>query len=423
MTKKKGTTVPTEHSNVMGGSTAARRTNCPGSLKAENAMPESAPSGAAERGSMLHACMERLLEEDCQSAEDATPVLAGLLGETFGFDTDPLTEELVNAKLWPAFEAWLEVLHAWDFEEWLYEEQVSLDHIIPGAFGTADVVAVDTAGRLHILDWKFGDGIVVPPDENLGLGFYANAALHDTSNEAVQAMLKRAAKADRDPGLMVREHGLHNEVVLHIVQPRSGSSKALHSWQTTHGWLSMVLDAFKEAAGKFDLPDPPRAVGNWCTFCAARPVCGEHRRLIVGAMEAHTPSNGLSAVELASALTLANQFKGWISEVVALAQKQAEAGMQLPGYKLVSKRPRRVWADPEAAEKALRGKHKVGEIFKRELISPTQAEKLDRDLYRKKLKDMVSMHSSGVTLVPDSDPRPSEADPMAALARTLPKLP
>jgi hypothetical protein len=60
-------------------------------------------------------------------------------------------------------------------------------------------------------------------------------------------------------------------------------------------------------------------------------------------------------------------------------------------------------------------------MFARKIISPTQAQKLDKDLYDTKLHDIVAMHSSGTTLVPDSDKRQAIVSSTELLANVLPE--
>ena len=53
----------TKHSSVVGGSTAARLLNCPGSFQRSQALPPSAdvPSEYAEEGTAMHAVMDALM--------------------------------------------------------------------------------------------------------------------------------------------------------------------------------------------------------------------------------------------------------------------------------------------------------------------------------------------------------------------------
>ena len=158
-----------EHSNVMGGSTAAQRRNCPGSFSLEAEMPKGPESEFAKRGSMLHACMELLITADPENIEAAEPLMQELIGQDMGFgDEFQVTQELVDTKLRPALAAWFEIVAEYGIDDWFIEQRVSLEAVVPGAFGTADILAKDTSNRLHSLDWKFGDGVPVPVEANDG---------------------------------------------------------------------------------------------------------------------------------------------------------------------------------------------------------------------------------------------------------------
>ena len=392
-----------DHSHVMGGSTAKRRINCPGSLQAEKASPEQATSEFALRGSMLHAAMELLLTADPADMKEAEPLLTELITQDLGFGEEyEITQELVDEKLRPALDAWFTVRDEYEWDDWFIEQRVSLESVVPGAFGTADLIGKDIAKRLHVLDWKFGDGIVVPVEGSEALGFYAGATLYDEDLE-----LKEFCEDI-------------SGVVLHIVQPRVGSDIVLHTWETTEDWIEKLVDQISTAMELAGQPEPPLKAGSWCQFCRARVTCPAQQAL--ASMALSNAPKSMTSVDLGAAMTMAQQLKTWIAEVVKLAQTEAEAGAVIPGYKLVNKRPTRVWTDADAAEKVFRNaKIKVGDMFNRKLISPTQAQKLDKELYDSRLSDIVVMHSSGTTLVADSDKRQAIVSSTELLAAALPK--
>jgi len=392
-----------EHSHIMGGSTAKRRINCPGSLALEKAAPEQAPSEYAARGSMLHAGMELLLTADPQNMEDAEPLLAELIGQDLGFGEDnEITQELVDNKLRPALDAWFEVRDSFDLDDWFIEQRVSMESVVPGSFGTTDILAKDKYAYLHVLDWKFGDGVAVEVEGNEGLGFYAASAMYDEDPE-LQEFCK-----DIDG------------VYLHIVQPRTGSAQVLHTWKTDVAWIDKLVDQIEAATKAATADDAPLKVGDWCQFCRARMTCPARQAMASQALS--VAPKGMTSVDLGAAMTQAQQLKSWISEVVKFAQEQAEAGAVIPGFKLVTKRPTRVWGDEKAAEKVFRdAKIPVAKFTNKKLISPTQAQKLDKKLYDTKLSDIVAMHSSGLTLVQDSDKRQAVTSSIELLAAALPE--
>ena len=392
-----------EHSHVMGGSTAKRRINCPGSLALEKAAPEQPSSEYAKRGSMLHAAMELLLTADPEGPVKAEPLLAELIGQDLGFgEENEITKDLIDDKLRPALHAWFYIRNEYDFDDWFIEQRVSMDSVIPGGFGTCDILAKDIDKSLHVLDWKFGDGVVVEAEGNEGLGFYAASAMYDTDPELIEFCSDIKS------------------VYLHIVQPRTGATEVFNTWEAGLDWVEKLVDQIARSVDLALKPDAPLKVGDWCQFCRARMTCPAQQALASQALS--VAPKGMTSVDLGAAMVMAQQLKTWISEVVQFAQDQAESGVTIPGFKLVNKRPTRVWADERAAEKVFRAaKIPVAKFTNKKLISPTQAQKLDKELYGSKLNDIVAMHSTGLTLVLDSDKRQAVSASAELLAAALPK--
>ena len=103
------------------------------------------------------------------------------------------------------------------------------------------------------------------------------------------------------------------------------------------------------------------------------------------------------------------------------AQRRLEAGLPVPGFKLVNGRGSRAWVLPEAemAEKLVKMGIPKGSVYITKLVSPAQAEKLTwekRDgtkvsLTERQLKRMeqeyVTKLAGKLTVVPESDSRPA----------------
>lgn len=393
-----------EHSNVMGGSSAYQRINCPGSYQLEQDMPKQPESEFATRGSMLHAAMELLITADPADLKAAEPLFEELIGQDLGFGEDhEITQELIETKLRPAMAAWFLIRKRYGLEDWFIEQRVSLQTIVPGAFGTADIIAIDIAGRLHIIDWKFGDGVPVPVEGNYGLGFYAGGALYD-----------------EDPELIEFCENI-NGVVLSIVQPRVGTDEAdvLDSWEASEDWVEELVTLAANAIDQAMKPDAPTKTGDWCRWCRAKTVCPAFNAIASQAISKEPQS--MTSVELAAALKMATQLKPWIADVWKLAQHEMEQGATVPGFKLVNKRPRRVWAEADKVEAICKKKRiKVGDMYKRELLSPAQMETKNKKVYSTALSEYAVMHSSGLTVVEESDKRVAVTSSMDLLANALP---
>ncbi len=395
-----------EHSNVMGGSTAAQRIHCPGSYQLEMNMPEPPESEFAQRGSMLHAAMELLLTADPQTSDEAVKLIGELEGQDMGYAGHEITEELISDKIVPAFQCWMRIVKEYDLTDWFIEQRVSLGEVIEGAFGTADVIAKDSDDRLHIIDWKFGDGVPVPAESNLGLGFYAAGAMYDTDEELQEVTEEISG------------------VVLHIVQPRSGSSDdPLDTWETTEEWVEQLVDQAIQAIEKAMQPDAPVKAGKWCRWCDAKVICPAQQQIVGEVISKEPTLHGLDSVQFGDLLQKLMTIDRLKAEAFELAQHQLEQGVAIPGFKLVQKRATRKWIDPDEVEATCKKKRvKVDEMYNKTLKSPAQMEKSAKKVFTSALHSMVHSVSSGVTVVPDSDKRPAVSGSVELLANAINRI-
>jgi hypothetical protein len=110
---------------------------------------------------------------------------------------------------------------------------------------------------------------------------------------------------------------------------------------------------------------------------------------------------------LPQALKASEKLEVWIKSLREAAFNALSRGEHVAGWKLVDKRGTRKWVHPETMEKT--GLKLFGEnIYEVKLKTPAQFEKIS-GIPKKDLKAFTKEHSSdissGVTLVPDSDPR------------------
>jgi hypothetical protein len=373
-----------QHSNIVGGSTAKRVINCPGSVALVAQMPPKPSSVYADTGTLLHNVIADVLDGKA-TAQD-------FLGAVHADVT--LDQDLIDNKLLPALAALNEIDpdRQMEFET---EVVVGFGDLLPGVFGSSDIVGRigDTA---YIVDWKFGDGVAVDVEENPQLMFYAAAAMR---TPAAQWAFEGAIK-----------------VALVIVQP-----PYVKRWETTPRRIQLFEKELMQAVKVAQRPDAPLAQGDWCRWCAAKAVCpimtGAADRAVVSALK------GVDVASVSDHLKMADQLEGWIKEVRALAMQTLEAGLPVPGYKLVPKRAMRQWMDEG---KALDAMCELGldvkELTETKLLSPAQAEKV---LKKHKLAlpaDHVVAVSSGNTLAPEDDPRPAVLQIGAQLSAALGKL-
>lgn len=395
------------HSKFFGGSIVDRRLYCAGSHQAELEAPEEKPSEDADEGNMLHDVMELLELNEVWTVKEMQPLIDEAIGQDFGWTGHPLTEDHIVDKIAPAMDAYWSLHKKYVFESWFIEQQVNLSSVIPGAFGTLDFGAMDKDRNIHLLDYKFGDGIEVEAEGNKSCGFYTGGLLHDPDPDIQEVF--------SDP--------LSGDVYLHIIQPRRGfGGPVLKTWKTDIDWVEDLLDACVDAAERLQQPDAPRTPGDWCRWCRARSTCPERKQIVVDAV--NRAPDGMTTVELSQALKIAEQAIRWGNDIFSYAQSQAEKGVAIPGWKLVQKQARRKWKDADAAEAILKkSRVKFDAMYEKKLRSPTQIEKTAPNVYSKKLAPLIESRSSGVTLVPDSDRRAAVQGSMELLANALPDKP
>ena len=354
------------HSLIVGGSTAKRVINCPGSVALVAKMPPKDSSTYADRGTLLHNAMAAILDSDTVTPES-------MLWTTFNGET--LTGELLSEKILPALAA-LDAIDPEGVMEYAVETVVGFGAYLPGVFGSADLLG-RLGNRAVVLDWKFGDGVAVSAEENEQGLFYAAAAM-------------------RTPETAWVFDGAE-EVEIVIVQP-----PAVKRWVTTVKRVKEFERALKRAVKASTMPDAAIVVGDHCRWCAAKPLCPKMTGAVDRAVKVQIEN--LPAETIGAYLGNADLLEDWIKDLRALAMTMMENGAKVPGYKLVAKRSVRKWLDESKAADALAA---LGvDPMKQELVSPAQAEKLLKPLKQALPDDLVAAVSSGTTFAPESDPRP-----------------
>ena len=376
------------HSNIVGGSTAKRVIACPASVKLAQAMPEGRRSSKyADEGTLCHNIMDAVLMDN-RAPED-------FIGQTL--NEVEVTAELIETKVRPALAALDEIdpEKRMDFE---CETVVGFGEALPGVFGSADLIG-RIGNRAIVLDWKFGDGVDVPVEENPQAMFYAAAA-----------MRTEASKWAFDGA---------TEIECVIVQPTA--YKPVKRWVTgpsrIRAFERELFAAVKAAMG----PKPALVSGDHCRWCPAKPTCP----LLTGAVDRalQTQMAALDAPMIGQMLAKADLLEDWIKDIRGLAFDMLKAGVAVPGYKLVPKRATRQWVDPAKAQAALEGLGlEASELTETKLVSPAQAEKV---LKKRKLAmpdDLIVAVSSGDTLATEDDPRPASLQIGVHLTAALGKL-
>ena len=370
------------HSLIVGGSTAKRVINCPGSVALVAKMPPKPSSTYADRGTLLHDVISTILDSDT-----VTP--ASLLGTAYA--GEEFTQELLDEKILPALAA-LDAIDPEGVMEYAVETVVGFGTYMPGVFGSADLLG-RLGNRAIVLDWKFGDGVAVTAEENEQGLFYAAAAM-------------------RTPETAWVFEGVE-EVEIVIVQP-----PAVKRWVTTVKRVKEFERALKRAVKASAMPDAAIVVGDHCRWCNAKPLCPKMTGAVDRAVKVQL--DAIDDTTLGAYAANAVLLQGWIDDLNALVQTKIEKGYNIPGWKLVAKRSTRKWADQGKAADALKA---LGvDPMKLEIVSPAQAEKLLKAKKQNLPEGLTVSVSSGDTLAPESDPRPAVLQIASQMVAALSKL-
>jgi hypothetical protein len=408
------TATPQEHSSLVGGSTAARRINCPGSLAREAIAPKSKGSSYAREGTALHELIAQILDEN-KEPDDLLPFRHKQPAKG---NEEPWELE-VDSDLWyrlgqPALDMFDGFLNDIERDQeglpavYMVEESGEFPGI-PGAFGTSDVPF--RCGKIGgIWDWKFGRG-PVKAEENAQLMFYFAVMLHKFP--------KFFDGIDR--------------VMLCISQPQVNDHTP-DVWETDLDDIAAFGEELKEAIALAQTKDAPIEKGPWCKFADCKAVCelyvgaaaslGEKMAELKYAKQmAKIPTHELTeepmdmGAFLSEAMDLADMAQTWAKHIAGMTQERLEAGLDVPNFKVVPKKSAgREW-NPDLEEQhiinRLRNRGlKSEDYYTKKIITAPQAIAALKKAKAKPLSDddIRMKPSSGYTLTREDDPRQA-ADP------------
>lgn len=364
----------------LGASVAARWMACPGSVRLSRGR-DNTSSEFAREGTAAHALGELSLRRGVDPETFLGTTLEGVEVTDSMVENVRVYVEHCNLIGHAANVAWI-------------EKQFTLAALNPPSamYGTADFVALHRqARRLHVVDLKYGQGVLVHVKGNKQLRYYALGALMALDEE---------------------ERATVDEVVITIVQPRMAHVDGPVRSETVSvaDLLTFAIELL-DAANATQAPDAPLHAGSHCRFCPASSVCPE---LVTHAQEVAQMEFGVVDIppapesmpialrsEILAKLPVLEQ---WIKDMKADAYNRLLRGEDVPGFKLVAKRNTRHWIDPKETESYLRAEgRETEEIFELKIKSPAQIEKL---VGKKNLpKDLIVSRSSGHTMAPVQDVR------------------
>jgi hypothetical protein len=275
----------------------------------------------------------------------------------------------------------------------MVETRVGFGDFLPNVFGSTDLLG-RRDNRAFVIDWKFGDGVMIDAVENPQLLFYAAAA-----------MRTEAAKWIFD--------GV-DEIECIIVQPPQ-----IRRWVTTLKRVAEFEQELLYAVRLSDYPDPPMQTGEHCRWCTAKPICPQMTGAADRALK--TTLANLPVEQIKLQLEQADMLEDYIKNLRALAFDMLDNGQPVPGFKLVAKRGTRQWANEDEVD-AWVDVNGIDDAYESKLRSPAQMEKVLKKLGKELPSELVVSISSGSTLAPESDPRPAVLQIGKQLTAALSKL-
>lgn len=263
----------------------------------------------------------------------------------------------------------------------LIEQKLNFSRFVPDGFGTGDCIII-ADNTLHIIDFKYGQGVLVEAENNPQMMLYALGALEIYD-------------------------GLYDieKVSMTIYQPRRAN---VSTWTVSvfelQNWAEQTLipKAQKAYNGEGEF-----CTGSWCTFCKASVKCRARaeEKLSLAKYEFQKPPL-LTDDEIEDILTKLEDLTKWANEITAYAQDAAlNHGKEWHGFKVVEGRSNRRYVDENAVADAAK-QAGYTDIYKQSLITITEMERLmGKKAFAEILGELVYKPPGKPTLVPVSDKR------------------
>ena len=265
------------------------------------------------------------------------------------------------------------------------EQTLDFSKWVEHGFGTGDCVIV-ADGLLHIIDYKYGVGVLVSAAGEDGTGnsqlkCYALGAL-DTFGDLYDIQRIR----------------------LTIYQPRRDNVDTFElSQEDLLAWADNVLAPIAKLAyegqGEFH-------AGEHCQFCKIKATCRERARYNMElARYDFQEAPTLDTDEIAAILPQIDDLVSWAEDIKAYALQQALAGVRYPHFKLVEGRSNRKYTDEDTVARIV--SNAGYDPYEKKLLGITAMTKqLGKKRFEELLGGLVIKPAGKPVLVPETDKRP-----------------
>lgn len=344
----------TKAHSIIGFSGAARRIQCPASVKLQEAYPplEQDPSGP--EGDAAHWVLEQLLTRGAREPQVGELAPNGIM----------VTLEMIEGAEMCADDVKTTLGQDWHLIAFV-EHTIAARRLHPQSFGTPDVYAwlarQGGPARLFVWEFKYGHGYV----EVVG-----NAQMVDQV-AAIMDEAKIDGGQDQTLGVVCR-----------IVQPRSYHRDGpIREWAFVASDIRAQINVSSNASHEALGLNPRAATGPECDNCSARRVCST---LQASSYKAVDVSNRSAPLELAG-VALGQELSIVEDAIARLEARKSgleaqvlgsiKAGKAVPGYLAAQSVGREAWAIPAAQVGALGRALGIELLNEPEPITPTQARK------------------------------------------------
>ena len=264
----------------------------------------------------------------------------------------------------------------------LIEQRLDYSKYVQSGFGTGDCVLISD-GTLHIVDFKYGRGVLVEAEDNPQMKLYALGAL-----EIFDCLYDIET------------------VSMTIYQPRRANvSTFTLTRQELLEWAETVLVPTAELAYA---GDGEYHCGEWCQFCKAKADCRERARanMELARYEFRQPPL-LTDEEVEEILGKLDSLMDWASDIKDYALQAAISGKHWSGYKLVEGRANRRYTDENAVVAAVKAAGYDPYDEPKLLGVTAMTTLLGRKQFNDILGGLITKPQGKPTLVPESDKRPA----------------
>lgn len=265
----------------------------------------------------------------------------------------------------------------------LVEQRLDITRYVTEAFGTADCIIVG-GDMLHIIDFKYGMGVLVEAEHNPQMMLYALGALE----------------------LLDGIYDIQT-ISMSIFQPRREN---VCTWSLPkEELLRWARDDLVEKARLAYAGEGEYCAGEWCMFCRASVRCRARaeEKLRLAKEELKYPPL-ITDEEIEDVLGEIPELIKWANAILAYATDAAvNHGKAWIGFKIVEGRSVRRYKDEDAIAREAESAGYT-DIFDKKLITLTRMEKLmGKKAFTDILGGLIEKPPGKPTLVPVSDKRPA----------------